>query len=97
MLNISVEKSLKRAMRRHHKRRMIQKAKNSFVLRQYSIDERLYFARKFADHLKNCSCEYSCGNVRHNGWSSNKIRLTRQERKSDIDFAEQRYEMDEET
>ena len=94
MCNRTIQKSSKRAARRHHKQRMIQRAKRSLILRRFSSDERVCFARRFADHLKVCSCEYSCGNIRHNGWSSNKTRLTTQEHKSDIAFTEQLLELD---
>ena len=95
MCNRTMLTSSKRATRRHHKQRMIQRAKKSFVLQGFSSDERLHFARRFADHLKVCSCEYSCGNVRHNGWSSGKTRRTRQEHRHRLEYSEQILELDE--
>ena len=97
MFKRTMQKSSKRSMRRHHKQRMIQRAKRSSILRGFSSDEQLRFARKLADHLKVCSCEYSCGNVRHNGWSSEKVSLTRQELRHRLDCAEQLLEADEDT
>ena len=97
MLERTMQKSSKRSIRRHHKQRMIQRAKRSLVFRRFSSGERVHFARRFADHLKFCSCEYSCGNVRHNGWSSGKVRLTRQELRHRLEFAEQLLEVDEDT
>ena len=97
MLERTTQKSSKRSIRRHHKQRMIQRAKRSLVLRRFSSDEQMRFARRFADHLKVCSCEYSCGNVRHNGWSSGKISLTRQELRNRLEFVEQLLEAGEDT
>ena len=97
MCKRTMQKSSKRATRRHHKQRMIQRAKRSLALRRFSNDERVHFAGKFADHLKVCSCEYSCGNVRHNGWSSGEIKLTRQELRNRLEFVEQLLEADEGT
>ena len=87
------QKSSKRSMRRHHRQRMIQRARSSLALRHYSIDERIQMARKLANHLKICSCEHSCGNIRHNRWSSGSERLTRQENRSILDMFEQMSEV----
>ena len=81
-----------RALRRHHRRRMVDKARALFT-RWGEDEERVARnAPKFADNLAWCSC-YSCGNPRHHfGFCvygrSNSI-LTRQEVASDIGFAEQ--------
>ena len=90
-----IQKSSKRAIRRHHKQRMIRRAEMSFIVKSLDGNVRLDLARKWADHLKVCSCEYSCGNVRHNGWSSGKTRLTRQEHRHRLDYSEQLLEVDE--
>ncbi len=81
-------KSMKRALRRHHKFRMTRKAKRSRFVVRFPPAERWSVARKVADHLKVCSCEYSCGNPRHNRWSSHRVALTKQERLSDFSFRE---------
>lgn len=44
------------------------------------MEVRFEHARKIADHLKVCSCHYSCGNKRYDPWLSKKGRLTKQER-----------------
>ena len=74
---------------------MIRRAQTSFIVKNPDGKTRLDLARKWADHLKVCSCEYSCGNVRHNGWSSGKTRLTRQEHRHRLDYYEQMLELDE--
>ena len=84
---------VKRALRRHHKRRMIRRALNSQRLKNVDSEYRNEFARKWANHLKICSCVYSCGNVRHNPWSSGKVRLTRQEHESLLAIEEQLLDM----
>ena len=86
-------KTLKRSVRRHHKRRMIQRVKKSRTVRRISGNERAVVARKLADNATPCSCEYSCGNPRYSRWSSRIGRLTRQEVKSKLDFAEQVIEL----
>ena len=89
------QKSTKRAWRRHHKQRMIRRAEMSFIVKSLNGTVRFDLARKWADHLKVCSCEYCCGNVRHNGWSSGKAKLTRQEHRHRLDYTEQLLELDE--
>ena len=83
----------KRALRRHHKQRMIGRALKSQRMKNVDSIHRSEVARKWADHLKVCSCVYSCGNVRHNPWSSGKVRLTRQEHESVLRMREQLFEM----
>jgi hypothetical protein len=84
---------LKRSIRRHHQQRMIQRAQQSLYVQNNGIETRSLFARKIANHLKVCSCEYSCGNIRTNPWSSGTIRLTLQERKHRLAYREQILEV----
>lgn len=81
-------KNTKRAERRHHRRRMIQRALK--LRRVRYLDERIQMqvALRLANTPKKCSCEYSCANPRHNGWSSGRNRLTMQERLSALDLVE---------
>ena len=94
MFKKTMQKSSKRSMRRHHKRRMIRRAEKSFIVKSLNGDVYVDLARKWADHLKVCSCESSCGNIRHNGWSSGKTKLTRQEHRHRLEYAEQILELD---
>ena len=56
-------KSMKRALRRHHRQRMIQHALRSYVIGGRDEEVRLALARRWHNHLKMCSC-YMCGNPR---------------------------------
>jgi len=80
---------VKRALRRHHKQRMIRRALKSQRLKNVDSTHRSEVARRWADHLKICSCVYSCGNVRHNPWSSGSTKRTLQEHKSLASMKEQ--------
>lgn len=42
-----------------------------------------YYSRKWRDNITVCSCE-NCRNPRRSGWSSNKDKLTIQERKKQV-------------
>lgn len=83
---------MSKALRRHHRQRMVNKARALFT-RWGEDEERVTRnAPKFADNLAWCSC-YSCGNPRrHFGFTvyghTHSI-LTRQEAASDLGFAEQ--------
>ena len=79
---------MKRALRRHHKFRMTRKAERSDYVAYLDKEERWSLARKVADHLKVCSCEFGCGNPRNNPWSCHRASLTKQERLSDVYFRE---------
>lgn len=74
----------KRALRRHHRERMIQKALKHLIIRgydEYFTDEEIYeTALRTYNHLKGCSCLMCC-NPRKNGWGTVKTRLTMQELK----------------
>jgi len=85
-------KPLKRAIRRHHKRRMIRHAKRILHFEMMSTDQQEIMARKFADCIKMCSCELGCGNIRRNGWYGIEARLTKQERIADLKLQEQVHE-----
>lgn len=62
-------KSRKRALRRHHRRRMIRHALRSYLLCGWDDPrERLEVAVRTCDYLKRCSC-YMCGNPRRFGGS----------------------------
>ncbi|MEW4569411.1 hypothetical protein AB1L88_16220 [Tautonia sp. JC769] len=67
-----------RAARRHHRSRMIARAKRSIKLSFMSTRERERFARKAHDHLASCSC-WMCGNPRR--WFGEP---TRQERRAEL-------------
>jgi hypothetical protein len=57
-------KSSKRALRRHHRQRMIQRALRSLVLSSWDDEEtRLQTAIRWHNNLKKCSC-WMCGNPR---------------------------------
>ena len=59
-------KDTKRALRRHHRRRMIAHARHvlsTIYGREYTAEELKRAARRYHDHLKMCSC-YLCGNRR---------------------------------
>ena len=85
-----------RTLRRHHRARMIQKARNLFA--RWGEDEGRINrnAPRLADNLQWCSC-YSCGNPRRwNGFTvyshRSEIR-TPQEIRSDLDWAEWKKEI----
>ncbi|RUL89142.1 hypothetical protein [Tautonia sociabilis] len=52
-----------RAARRHHRSRMIERARRALRFLGMSDRERDTFARKAHDHLASCSC-WMCGNPR---------------------------------
>lgn len=56
-------KETKRALRRHHRRRMLARAMRSLVLSGVAADERREHALRWFEHLKMCSCAM-CGNQR---------------------------------
>jgi hypothetical protein len=65
MLDPNVEQSRlpRRALRRHHRQRMIACAKRSVVFSGMGELAKDYFAVRQHDHLKSCSC-WMCGNPR---------------------------------
>jgi len=80
-------KNTKRAIRRHHRERMIRKLMSySFVIWYYDWEPinttvTRFRATKFHNHAAVCSCS-GCGNQRRNEWSSQKEKLTIQERRA---------------
>jgi len=90
---------MSRALRRHHRQRMVNKARALFT-RWGEDEERVNRnAPKFADNLCWCSC-YSCGNPRrHLGFTvthrKDEIR-TPQEIRADFDLQEQVEEIEHE-
>jgi hypothetical protein len=88
---------MSRALRRHHRQRMVNRARALFA-RWGDDEERIrHTAPRLADNLAWCSC-YSCGNPRrHLGFSVYSYRdemRTRQEILSDIDFRDQLREVE---
>jgi len=70
-----------KAERRHHRRRMLNKA--------YSIN---YYDKEWAlmnyDHMCNCSCPMCC-NERSNKWLKRRDKLSMQERKAEDSYNDQ--------
>lgn len=56
-------KDMKRALRRHHRRRMIAHALRSYKAVSFSETDRRDWARRHYNHLQRCSC-WMCGNRR---------------------------------
>lgn len=91
-----LEKSQKRALRRHHRQRMIERGRKIYYIRNHWLlnwgnrhDEKaLMYGITYHDHLATCSCDM-CGNQRHNRWSSGKAKLTLQEIKAIDDEKDQ--------
>jgi len=76
-------KNTVRAIRRHHRNRMIQHAKKimKYLWNYDSFDEKLHeHASRNCDNITRCSCPMCC-NQRHNDWQPNRERLTMQERR----------------
>lgn len=88
-------KKSKRALRRHHRARMVRRALTywnvNYDARPISDPWVQNRASRHHDHLAICSC-YMCGNQRHNGWLPDKEKMTMQERKEYQRFI---YEMEE--
>ena len=56
-------KDTKRALRRHHRQRMIARARRVMWYLAFNDTERHEWARRNHDHMKVCSC-WMCGNPR---------------------------------
>lgn len=56
-------KNTKRALRRHHRQRMIARALHSYKIESLNQAEKLDWARRNHNHLQMCSC-WMCGNRR---------------------------------
>lgn len=80
-------KKKKRALRRHHSRRMEQRARNKFRYSSHFYwdnEERFeHFVRTHANNMQICSCP-SCGNPRKHF-----SQLTIQEKKHELSIKEQ--------
>lgn len=82
-----------RSYRRHHRQRVVAKAKNSNIVRWIAEDsEHLNLrANYFADNLKKCGCEM-CRNPRRAKNENKNYLRTRQEKLADISYKEQQME-----
>lgn len=60
---IETDRPIARALRRHHRSRMIARALRSEKFAGMSEAERIRWALRQFDHLKSCSC-WMCGNSR---------------------------------
>jgi len=91
-------KNMKRAQRRHDRKRMQKRAERitlDFNYEWYSrhMDAWHESACKLRDNLKDCSC-YACRNQRHNDWQNDEERMTMQERKALDEYREEIKEID---
>ena len=88
-----MEKNRKRALRRHHARRMHRKAvemiKGWYWPPETPPHQELFErARRFRDHMCVCSCS-GCGNPRKADWGTRRDRLTMPERKAEDTYLDQ--------
>lgn len=79
-----------RALRRHHRVRMLNRALKSFKWED-DPDYQLWRARRSFNNMAICSC-WMCKNERRNGWNANFTKLTMQERRA---FLRYQYELKE--
>jgi hypothetical protein len=75
-------KDTKRALRRHHRQRMIVRAMRSLVLSWVPEEDRLRQALRFYKNRKKCSC-YMCGNQRK--WWGTTVQERRQAQAEELD------------
>lgn len=71
----------KRALRRHHRARLVKRETNRLSLTWTHIKDLTIFVNKRYNNMKNCSC-YLCCNERRNPWLGGEERLTLQERRA---------------
>lgn len=84
---IHLQEKSKRASRRHHLKRMKDKARRKYKDWNWiNSEDAEKFAVKSANHLANCSC-YACGNPRHH--LKGKDKVTKQEIIADEAMKEQ--------
>ena len=88
-------KNTTRALRRHHRARLLQRAIKTYANFGWPSDpeHRLWKARRCLDNMKVCSCPMCC-NVRSNGWVRGKERLTFAERRNLDSFNDQMEDLD---
>jgi len=91
---VLVMKNMSRAIRRHHRARMIKRALHYWVVDFYNDSEpnnptMLNRAARFHNHLAVCSCD-GCGNQRRNKWLPKSEKETMQERRADYKY---KYEL----
>ncbi len=72
-------KDTKRALRRHHRQRMIARARRIFTFRGHSGEDLERRARLNYDHLQRCSC-WMCGHRRK--WNGSTVQELRWNQKS---------------
>ena len=70
-------KNTRRALRRHHRQRMIARALRSCVLSGWPEEERLQRALRWRDNMQKCSCSM-CGHRRK--WYGPPMQELRQEK-----------------
>ena len=58
-------KNTRRALRRHHRQRLIARALRSTVIRGRTEGDRLQMALRWYNNMQKCSC-YMCGHYRRN-------------------------------
>ncbi len=89
-----------RALRRHHRARLINRYADYDIIRwRYEDDyDRIQKCRDQAkllvDHIAICSCSM-CRNERRNPWVNNRERLTMQERKAEDSYKDEIRELNE--
>lgn len=86
-----------RALRRHHRARLIRKYMNYDMVRWRAFEEdseenRRHRATRLVDHIAMCSC-MMCRNERRCGWLHEYDRLTMQEKKALDDYHAQMQEL----
>lgn len=83
-----------RALRRHHRARLIKRTKHILRNWYWDLDEDWYddASRLRYNHFSYCSCPMCC-NERQNPWIAGKEKLTMQERRADNRFHDQLKEM----
>lgn len=88
--SMMMEKESKRALRRHHRMRMIKRAMRKFREWSWNYDEEWVkrSALQSHSHMAVCSCNMCC-NERRNPWLTKKEKLTFQERRNLLTFEEE--------
>lgn len=76
------------SQRRHHRERMLKRAKRMISIWEYNSEHLEWRAVRIYNNMKNCSC-WMCRNERTNGWNSNRMKLSMQERRAEDDYKDQ--------